>query len=117
METKALARLKRKITVENLWMYIVKTLHDEGDLRAYDLIKRLRERYSIDVATVTAYVVLYKMTREGLIERYSSQDGATIYRVTEKGLEALREAIALLRRLSVELEPSSRDKMESSTQK
>ncbi|MEM1640945.1 MAG: helix-turn-helix transcriptional regulator [Acidilobaceae archaeon] len=105
METKALSRLKRKLTTENLWMYIVKVLADEGDMRAYDVIKRVRERFSIGVATVTAYVVLYKMSREGLIERYSSASGETLYRATEKGKTALKEAISFFKKLSEELDP------------
>lgn len=119
METKALSRLKRKLTVENLWMYVVKVLVDEGDMRAYDVIKRVRERFSINVAVVTAYVVLYKMAREGLIERYSSMSGETLYRATEKGKAALREAVSLFKKLSEELdlekERATQERIEKAT--
>ncbi len=96
METKALDRLRRKITVENLWIYIVKILLDEPGLKAYDVKKRLRDKYGIKPATVTVYTALYKMTRERLIEAYSD-DGDKRYRVTEKGAAALEEARKILR--------------------
>ncbi|MEN2999345.1 MAG: PadR family transcriptional regulator [Acidilobaceae archaeon] len=95
METKALERLRRKVTLENLWMYVVKILSEEGPLRGYEVKKRLEERYGIRPATVTAYVVLYKMSREGLIEPVSL-GGDTLYRPTQKGLEALEEARKIL---------------------
>ncbi|MEM1873572.1 MAG: helix-turn-helix transcriptional regulator [Acidilobaceae archaeon] len=95
-------------------MYVVKILVDEGDMRAYDVLKQIRERFSIDVATVTAYVVLYKMTREGLIERYTSPTGETLYRATMKGREALREAVSFLRKISEEL---SVEEKQSQTEK
>lgn len=97
--TKALERLKRKITIENLWMYVVKVLLDGGPLRAYEIKKRIEEKYDIKPATVTAYVVLYKMSREGLIEAVN-KDGDTVYVATPKGREALREAVRLLEQTS-----------------
>ncbi len=93
-ETKAVQRFKRKITVENLWMYIIKILAAGKPLKAYEVKKKLEE-LDIKPATITVYIVLYKMTREGLLETVSL-GGETLYRPTEKGLKALSEAKNIL---------------------
>ncbi len=93
--TKALARLRRKITVENLWMYIVRILEKYGPMKAYEIKKKLVEEYGIKPATITVYIVVYKMRRENLLETVEV-GGETLYRPTEKGLKALREAKAIL---------------------
>lgn len=93
-ETKAVQRLKKKITVENLWMYIIRILAEGNPLKPYEVKKKLEE-LDIRPATITVYVVLYKMTREGLIETVSV-GGETLYRPTGKGLKALSEAKSIL---------------------
>jgi len=90
-ETKALIRLKRKLTIENLWMYIIRVLTETGPLKAYEIKKKLEEKYNIKPAIITVYVVIYKMTREGLLETVNI-GGDTLYKPTEKGLKALGEA-------------------------
>ncbi len=96
MGTKAVERLRRKLTLENLWIYIVRILGDEPGLKAYDVKKRLRDRYGIKPATVTVYTTLYKMTREKLLET-RDEGGDKRYYVTEKGAAALEEAKKILR--------------------
>lgn len=97
----ALARLKRKLTTENLWMYILSLLK-ERPMYAYELNKLLRERFNLSPSTVTVYLVLYRMVREGLIEKASkiSVDGKperTYYKATEKGLETLEEGLKFIK--------------------
>ncbi|MEM0361118.1 MAG: hypothetical protein QXY36_02360 [Sulfolobales archaeon] len=93
---KAYERLKRKITVENLWLYIIKVLKDAGELRAYDIKKELAKRFDVKPATITVYAVVYKMAREGLIESVRTTDGVR-YRVTERGLQTFDQGIAYIR--------------------
>lgn len=93
--TKAVERLRRKITVENLWMYVIRILEKHGPLKAYEIKKKLEEEYGIKPATITAYVVVYKMRREGLLETVAV-GGDTLYKPTEKGLRALEEAKKIL---------------------
>lgn len=95
MKTKALERLKRKLTIENLWMYIVRLLEKHGPLKAYEVKKRLEEEYGVKPATITVYIVLYKMRREGLLDTVSV-GGETLYKPSEKGLKALEEARRIL---------------------
>lgn len=93
--TKALERLKRKLTIENLWMYVIKVLKDKGELRAYDIKKELASNFRIRPATITVYVVIYKMCEEGLIESVKSVND-TRYRVTEKGIQVFNDGLRFL---------------------
>lgn len=95
-DSRALKRLKDKLTKENLWIYILKELRREPAY-AYKVKILLREKYNINVATVTVYTVLYRMEMEGLITKIRSDD--KVYKVTEKGLEQLNKALMFLKKL------------------
>ena len=45
-ETAAYRRLVRKLTVENLWLYVLSLLK-EGPLYGYEVVKRIEERLSL----------------------------------------------------------------------
>jgi len=93
-ESKALRRLKEKLTKENLWLYIIKEL-SQKPMYAYQVKVALKEKYGIKVATVTVYTVLYRMEREGLIAK-SKVNEEKVYMPTEKGLDQLKRGIAFL---------------------
>lgn len=102
MTSKAEKRLLRKLTVENLWMYIIAALKDSPS-HAYGVRVALREKFGINVPSVTVYTVLYRMVREGLLE--VEEIGSTkVYGPTEKGLQALEGAKKLLRNVVEELD-------------
>ena len=89
----AYKRLVTKITKENLWLYILKMLMGRP-MYAYEISKGLSERFSFSAATVTVYVVLYKMQREGMIriaeERASlGRPTRKYYAITDEGRENL----------------------------
>lgn len=98
----AYKRLERKITKENLWLYILKILWDEG-LYAYAIDKKIKEIFRFTTATVTVYVVLYKMRREGLVEMVAAEKQVQnkrvrkYYAITEKGRENFLKGIELLK--------------------
>lgn len=94
---KALARFINKVTKENLWIYVMSILL-KNPLSGYDIVKRIRGEYGINVTTVAIYVVLYKMERDGLIESYVSGE-KKYYRPTKAGIEEFRNAIDFLERL------------------
>ncbi|MCD6301414.1 MAG: PadR family transcriptional regulator [Staphylothermus sp.] len=94
-EPKALVRLRRKLTIENLWIYIMKILIVHKEIRAYDARKLLRTMFGINAPSITIYGVIYRMTREGLLEKVT-RNNETLYRPTSKGLEAYHEGIKLL---------------------
>uniref|UniRef100_A0A7J3I711 PadR family transcriptional regulator n=1 Tax=Ignisphaera aggregans TaxID=334771 RepID=A0A7J3I711_9CREN len=95
VESRALKRLKRKITVEVLWIYIAKALKNAQPLRAYEIRKKLRELYGLRISTITVYSVVYRMYREGLLER-TNVGGENLYRLSRKGLEELEKALKLI---------------------
>ncbi|KYH36182.1 MAG: PadR family transcriptional regulator [Candidatus Bathyarchaeota archaeon B24] len=90
-------RLTRKLTVENLWMYILKML-SEKPMYAYEIKRALKERFGFTVATITVYMVLYKMTREGLVEKVPVEGDSRrqYYKSTKRGLDTLREGLKFL---------------------
>ncbi|MDK6029269.1 PadR family transcriptional regulator [Ignisphaera sp. 4213-co] len=95
MSSKALNRLKRKLTVETLWIYVAKTLLNKEPLRGYDIVKALRNDMGIKASTITVYSVIYRMVREGLLETIKS-DGESLYRLSQKGREEFEKALEFL---------------------
>lgn len=88
----AYERLVMKATKENLWLYILRMLIDRP-MYAYEISKGMNERFGFSTATVTVYVVLYKMQREGFIQ--VGQEKAVFgrpdrkyYEITDKGRKA-----------------------------
>lgn len=93
---RALIRLHRKLTIENLWIYILKILLDEKKpLRAYDLKIKLRERFEINPPAVTVYTVIYRMGMDGLLAKVKEGDEVK-YQPTRIGIEAFNRAIVML---------------------
>lgn len=100
---RALLRLQRKLTIENLWLYVVKVLLDEKrPMRAYDIKVKIRERFGIDPPAVTVYTVIYRMGLDGLLTRERGEDGSK-YKPTERGIEAFHTAIVFLEELVAKL--------------
>ncbi|MEM0026791.1 MAG: PadR family transcriptional regulator [Ignisphaera sp.] len=95
MESKAVRRLKRKLTVETLWIYVAKALMNREPLRGYDIVKILRNDMGIKASTITIYSVVYRMAREGLLETVKS-GGETLYRLSQRGREEFEEAVKFL---------------------
>lgn len=96
-ETRALERLHRKLTTENLWLYIMRSLIEAGEpLSGYEIKVHLRERFGINPPTITVYTVIYRMVREGLISRVDGSGGAR-YSIREKGVETFYKALEFLR--------------------
>ncbi|MCE4625242.1 MAG: PadR family transcriptional regulator [Desulfurococcales archaeon] len=87
-----LARLRRKTTIENLWLYVIAALLSEGETYAYRVRKVVEEKFGFKPSTVTLYTVIYRLEKEGLLER----DPTGVYRVTERGVEAFKEGVDYL---------------------
>jgi PadR family transcriptional regulator PadR len=97
----AYERLLRKITKENLWLYILKMLM-ERPMYAYEINKKLKETFGFSTSTVTVYVVLYKMRREGLIQTGEEKTvlGRPVrkyYELTDRGSENFFKGLKLLK--------------------
>ncbi|MEM1644862.1 MAG: helix-turn-helix transcriptional regulator [Ignisphaera sp.] len=94
-ESKALKRLIRKLTVETLWIYVVRVLMDFGPMRAYEIKKKLAEIFGLKASAITVYSVIYKLRGEGLVEQVKVGD-EMLYRVTSKGVEEFKHALEFL---------------------
>ncbi|MDV3103099.1 PadR family transcriptional regulator [Thermococcus waiotapuensis] len=98
--TSPMERLKVKITKEVLWLYVLSLLK-ERPMYAYELKQRIKESFGFEPATVSSYVVLYKLEKEGYVtsEWQESDVGKPLrkyYRLTPKGEKLLEEGIAFL---------------------
>ena len=102
----AYRRLIRKLTVENLWLYVLSLLKKEP-LYGYEVSRKIEENFGFKPGRVTCYIVLYKLQSEGLItSKKLGEDGETqrkYYVLTMKGEKALEDAKEFLRRLSERL--------------
>ncbi len=92
----AYERLVRKLTLEVLWLYIVRLLM-ERPMYGYEVAKAFKEKYGFAPAKITVYTVLYRMEREGLLEsEYKGGLPGSLwrryYRLTRKGIEAFNKA-------------------------
>jgi len=98
---KPLARLARKVGVENLWLYILAELA-QGDSYPYELVKAVERDFGVKAGKVLPYVVLSKLEAEGFVESYV-RERRRYYRITERGRWLLREGVAYLRSLAEKL--------------
>jgi len=92
----AYERLVRKLTRENLWMYIL-TLLRQGPLYGYEIREKIEEQFGFKPGQVTSYIVLYKLERSGLVEVQRESKGERgpprrYYSLTEKGEQTLQKA-------------------------
>ena len=109
-KTKAMRRLITRTTKENLWLYVLSLLV-ERDYFAYELRGAIKERYGVEMASVTAYVLLYKLQRDGLVElseerKEGRRPTRKYYRITDTGLHTLEQARSYLELLAKTLNPS-----------
>jgi DNA-binding PadR family transcriptional regulator len=94
-------RLKRTLTTENLWLYLLSLL-SKKEGHGYTFGKQIKRRYGWRPGLITPYVVLYRLEAEGYIK--SHQRGRRVtYSITLKGKKALAEAKVLLKELGGKL--------------
>ncbi|RLE67139.1 MAG: PadR family transcriptional regulator [Thermoprotei archaeon] len=103
-EVKPIRRLKRKLGIEVLWLFLLSQLA-EGDSYAYELIKFIEEKYGFNPGKVLPYVVLKRLENEGYVESYL-KDKRKYYRLTPQGIALLKEGIAYIKLVLNNLEKS-----------
>ena len=96
--SKALRRLMRKITIETLWLYIARILHDSEPMKAYDVKKKLQEVFNINPPTITVYTVIYRMSKEGLLDTIKIE-GEVLYKLSDRGRNEFYEALEFIKKL------------------
>ncbi|WP_457742495.1 PadR family transcriptional regulator [Thermococcus sp.] len=98
--TTPIERLRNKVTKEVLWLYILRLL-EERPMYAYELKERIKEAFDFEPATVSSYVVLYKLEKEGYVtaewqESETGKPARKYYKITHRGEELLKEGIEFL---------------------
>ena len=97
--SKAFKRLKRKTSIDNLWIYILRLLL-EKEMYGYELRDSIKSRFGFEPATVTSYTILYKLEKDGLVTSHMKDNpegrpDRKYYTITEEGKEAMRDAKGL----------------------
>ncbi|PIU20909.1 MAG: PadR family transcriptional regulator [Candidatus Diapherotrites archaeon CG08_land_8_20_14_0_20_34_12] len=85
-----LKRLKSKMTVELLWLYILSILKKE-DMHAYALRSAIQKRFGFLPGNVTAYVVLYKLQSRGFVKK-KAIGNRVVYSITPNGKKLIKSA-------------------------
>jgi DNA-binding PadR family transcriptional regulator len=86
-----LKRLEKANTIDNLWLYIIHVLIRKPQ-HAYILHEEIQKQFNFKVGKITTYKVLYRLKMQGYVEPEKGKR-KTIYKVTENGKKALKEAI------------------------
>ncbi len=92
-------RLRRKLTKENLWLYVLSLLKDR-DMYGYELRGSVEERFGFRPGNVTAYRVLYALRRQGLVRTAEKKTGGRkrkYYSITPKGASEMESGKRVLR--------------------
>ena len=95
-----LDRLRRKLTKENLWIYILSLLM-EGPQYAYTIPSEVERKFGWRPARITGYIVLKSLEAKGLV-RMTEQMAETgkirkYYEITEEGKRLMEQAKEFLR--------------------
>jgi DNA-binding PadR family transcriptional regulator len=95
-ESKAFQRLEKNLTIDLLWIWILKLLRSEPKY-AYQLKQEIQEKFGFSPATVTNYTILYLLEREGLVEKTEMTNNVEridrkYYIITKFGEEVMDEA-------------------------
>ncbi len=97
--SKAFKRLKKKISIDNLWIYILRLLQ-EKEMYGYELKESIKKRFGFEPATVTSYTILYKLEKDNLVTSLvknnpEGRPDRKYYSITDKGKKSMKEAKGL----------------------
>jgi DNA-binding PadR family transcriptional regulator len=89
---KAISRLEDKLTKEMLWIYILRLLQERPHY-GYEIKQLIQDRFGFSPATVSGYAIIYRLTKDGLIEEQRQDDSPRkYYAITSEGSHAMSEA-------------------------
>ncbi len=108
MMSDPIGRLRDKLTKEVLWIYILNLLR-ERPMYAYELKEKIKDKFGFEPATVSSYVVLYKLEKDGYVtaewqESETGKPSRKYYKLTKKGRELFQEGLEFLRNTIEKLE-------------
>lgn len=100
--TRPFKRLKRHLTSENLWLYVMSILKKDKEAYAYTLPDEMERRFGFKCSRVMVYIVLHMLEFEKLI--IAEEKGRRkYYKLTQKGKETLDSAKEYLSMVSSSL--------------
>lgn len=100
-----LDRIKKKTREELLWPYLLRLLSEEPAY-AYELRKKIKDRFGWEPPLTTTYTVLYRLERGDYIDGEWTKEGSRpkkYYSITEQGEKILKEAEKYLKNLEKSL--------------
>ena len=89
-KSRELERLRRKLGIELLWIYLLSMLKKKPS-HAYVLRKQVEEKFGFLPGNVSVYVVLYKLQSRGFVKA-RREGNRSVYSITSNGKTLLREA-------------------------
>ncbi|TET31314.1 MAG: PadR family transcriptional regulator [Candidatus Heimdallarchaeota archaeon] len=97
--SKAFKRLKKKTSIDNLWIYILRLLQ-EKEMYGYELKESIKSKFGFEPATVTSYTILYKLEKDNLVTSHvldnpEGRPDRKYYVITSEGKKAMKEAKGL----------------------
>ncbi|MGC9780483.1 MAG: PadR family transcriptional regulator [Candidatus Heimdallarchaeota archaeon] len=101
--SKAFKRLKKKISIDNLWIYILRLLQ-EKEMYGYELKESIKKRFGFEPATVTSYTILYKLEKDNLVTSLvkgnpEGRPDRKYYSLTDEGKKSMKEAKGLFKEI------------------
>jgi DNA-binding PadR family transcriptional regulator len=104
-------RLRRSMTSDNLWLYIL-TLLKNKEMYPYEIREKIRDRFGFLPGNVTAYIVLEKLKAGGYVkigrkEKIGGPERA-YYKITQKGKTELGKAGKIFGEISKKLTVATR---------
>lgn len=100
--TRPFLRLKRHLTSENLWLYILSIIRKDGEAYAYALPEEMERRFGFKCSRVMVYIVLHMLEFHKMIEP-REKGRRKYYTITKGGRETLASAKEYLSMLSSSL--------------
>lgn len=93
-------RLKKSVTKDNLWIYILSLLK-ERELYPYEIRRLVKQRFGFSPGRVTAYIVLKKLENKGYVKKWKTikTEGPerNYYKITLKGCEEIKKGESILK--------------------
>jgi PadR family transcriptional regulator PadR len=98
-------RLREKLTIDNLWLYILSLLKGK-DMYGYELREEIVKKFNFLPGNVTAYRVLYALKRRGMVETtLKDVEGRErkYYTITKSGKAELETGKTVLKEILIKL--------------
>ncbi|MCK4319587.1 helix-turn-helix transcriptional regulator [Candidatus Micrarchaeota archaeon] len=90
-EVRPIRRLKRHLTIENLWLYLLSLIKERGKIYAYNLPEEIEQEFFFRPSRVMIYIVLNRLEDEKLISS-EMEEKRKYYKMTKKGRKTLEDA-------------------------